>query len=441
MPEELISGMGFRGMSPATGDEALEANQAAFAQNVDLFRGVIRPTRADTALQSTVFNFDADQTATKKRIFALPGTETGSFVIVSAVFDHAASAVNVNGELEVWLSGQDTSAMRFRRGRSGSGFVIYDSTVYENVTVPKPAVTVTRVTASDPVTRYATVRLSFVYADGYETPLGPSSDEFGYVPEDTLQIEAVDVSGSSVAPSAIRVYISVSTSTGVEMRYFGEIVEAGYTSTFVIPNDVTGEAIEDYDTLPADVRCVCAAPWGGFAFTTAAKPGVLQFTDSLMMRKVLTEYELNLGGTVKALLQGTTAVFALCGDSGPFVVSGTALSNLVVNPGSVVSPLVSSPVGAAVFNDTCLFVGAHGLMAVSSSGTVTTFTEEPIFSKDQWAALVPTGIALAFASDGSVVFASGTGRTGILKPYGLVWKSGVRRAFATLPHDKSIVYL
>ena len=50
-------------------------------------------------------------------------------------------------------------------------------------------------------------------------------------------------------------------------------------------------------------------------------------------------------------------------------------------------------------------------------------------------------IALAFASDGAVVFASPTGKTGIIKSYGLVWKSGARRAFATLPHDKSLVYL
>ena len=441
MSDELLSGIAFRGMAPATGDEALDANQAAFAQNVDLYRGVIRPTRADVALQSPVFNFDADQTVAPTRIFALPGTETGSFVIVSAVFDHAASNVNVNGELEVWLSGPDVKATRFRRGRSGSGFVVYDQSVYEDVVVPTPICTVVRANSSADVTRYATVRLSFVYADGYETPLGPASAEFGYVPDDTLQIEAVDISGSSVTPSVIRVYISVATTTGVEMRFFGEITEAGYISTFPIPNDITGEAIEEYDTLPSDVRCVCSTPWGGFAFTTAAKPGVIQFTDSLMMRKVLTEYEMNLGGNVKALLRGTSSVFALCGDAGPYVVSGTALSNLISNPGSVISPLVASPVGAAVFNDTCLFVGSHGLMAVSSTGTVTTFTEEPIFSREQWAALVPPSIALAFASDGSVVFASGTGKTGILKPYGLVWKSGVRKAFATLPHDKSIVYL
>lgn len=441
MADQLLSGIEFRGMSPATGDEALAANQAAFAQNVDLFRGVIRPTKADVALPGPVFNFDADQTAQPTRIFALPGTEAGSFVIVSAVFDHAASTVNVNGELEVWLSGPSANALRFRRARSGSGFVVYDTSVYENVTVPQPVVTVSRVNSATDVTRYATVRLAFVYADGYETPMGPTSAEFGYVPDDTLLIEAVDVSGSAVAPTSIRVYISVATNDGGEMRYFGEITEAGYLSSFVLPNDIMGEAVEDYDTLPSDVQCVCSAPWGGFAFTARSKPGVLQFTDSLMMRKVLTQYELNLGGNVKALLRGTSAVFALCGDSGPYVVSGTALSNLIPNPGSVVSPLVAEPAGAVVFNDTCLFAGAHGLMAVSASGAVSTFTEEPLFSKEQWAELVPSSIALAFASDGAVVFASATGRTGILKPYGLVWKTGTRRAFATLPHDKSIVYL
>lgn len=441
MSDELLSGIAFKGMSPATGDESLSANQAAYAQNVDLYRGVMRPTRADAAFRSGIINFDPDQTAVPTRIFALPGTEAGSFVIVSAIFDHAASAVNVNGELEVWLSGPGVGAMRFRRGRSGSGFVIYDASVYEDVTVPAPSVQVVRAEPTADVTRYATVRLSFVYADGYETPLGPSSVEFGYVPGDSLQIEAVDISGTSVAPSVIRVYISVATSDGVEMRFFGEILEAGYGSSFTIPNDVTGEAIEEFDTLPADVRCVCSTPWGGFAFITESKPAVIQFTDSLMMRKVLTQYEMNLGGNVKALLRGTSSVFALCGDAGPYVVSGTALANLVSNPGSIISPLVSSPVGAAVFNDTCLFVGAHGLMTVTSTGTVSPFTEEPIFSREQWAALIPSTIALAFASDGSVVFASGAGRTGILKPYGLVWKTGVRKAFATLPHDKSIVYL
>ena len=441
MSEELISGIGFRGMSPATGDEALAANQAAFAQNVDLYRGVIRPTKADAVLKGTPFNFDVDQTVSPTRIFALPGTDTSSFVIASAVFDHAASLVNVNGELEVWLSGPDTPARRFRRGLSGSGFVVYDSSIYENIIVPKPTCTVARADSAADVTRYATVRFAFVYADGFETPMGPVSDEFGYVPEDTLEIEAVDLSGAKATPSSVRVYISVSESGGVVWRYLGEITETGYMSSFTIPNDVTGESVELYDTLPADVRCVCSAPWGGFAFTTVAKPGVLQFTDSLLMRKVMTDYEMNLGGNVKALLTGTSCVFALCGDSGPYVISGTALSNLTSNPATVVSPLVATSAGAAVANDTCLFVGAHGLMCVTSTGVVSSYSEEPLFSREQWAALVPSSMALTFTSDGAVVFASATGKTGILKPYGLVWKTGVRKAFATLPHDKSIVYL
>ena len=362
-------------------------------------------------------------------------------MIVSAVFDHAASLVNVNGELEVWLSGPNTPAMRFRRGLSGSGFIVYDQSIYEDIVVPKPTFTVVPVDSAADVTRYATIRFSFVYADGFETPMGTVSDEFGYVPEDSLQIDAVDVSGSTISPSSIRVYISVSETDGVVWRYLSEITEAGYASTIVIPNDVTGESVELYDTLPSDVRCVCAAPWGGFAFTTASKPGVLQFTDSLLMRKVMTEYEMNLGGNVKALLTGTSCVFALCGDSGPYVVSGTALSNTISNPATVVSPLAASSGGAVVLNDTCLFVGAHGLMTVTSAGVVSAYSEEPLFSREQWAELAPSSMALTFASDGSVVFASGTGMTGILKPYGLVWKTGTRKAFATLPHDKSIVYL
>ena len=50
-------------------------------------------------------------------------------------------------------------------------------------------------------------------------------------------------------------------------------------------------------------------------------------------------------------------------------------------------------------------------------------------------------MAVAFASDGSPVFASASGKTGIIKPYGLVWKTGTRRSFAVLPHNKSLVYL
>lgn len=441
MSTQLVSGINFQGMSPATDDEALNPNQAAYAQDVELYRGVIRATRADTEFRGDIFDFDENQLSEKTRVFALPGTESGSFVIVSSVFDHVASTVNINGELEVWMSGANTDAIRFRRARSGSGFLVYDVMAYTDIAVPKPNITIIRADENTDITRYATMRLAFVYADGFETTMGPSSDEFGYVPGDEIEIGAIDISGSVVVPSVIRVYISVASSDGAEMRYFGEITESEYPTTFSLPNDITGEVMEDYDTLPTDVRCVCAAPWGGFAFTTEKKPGVLQFTDSLMMRKVLPEYEMNLGGSVKALLMGTTCIFALCDDAGPFVVAGTALPNLILYTGSVISPLVSTPAGAAVYNDTCLFAGAHGLMLLSAGGLVSPFTEKPVFSREQWEELAPEGIALTFTSDGSVVFASPTGVTGVLEKYGLVWKSGVRKAFAVLPHDKSIVYI
>jgi hypothetical protein len=209
----------------------------------------------------------------------------------------------------------------------------------------------------------------------------------------------------------------------------------------VLENDIAGEIMEVYDTVPSDIRTVCAAPWGGFAFTSLSKPGVVQFTDGLEFRRVWTSYEINTGGTVKALLSGNSCVFVLCDDGGPFVISGTGLGNLTRNSGTSVTPLVSTSAGAAVYNDTCLYVSSHGLVTVSSAGTVSPFTEEPVFSQEQWAALAPEGIALAFASDGAVVFASPTGKTGIIKSYGLVWKTGKRRSFATLPHDKSLVYL
>lgn len=438
---ELVSGMGFKGMSPALDDEALAAEQAAYAENVDLYRGVITPTKKDVAYTGVMNDFDPGSAPTEKtRVFAIPADGTSSFVIVSSVYDHAAYAVNVNGELEVMLAG-DGGGFRLRRARSGAGIVIYDAAPYEDITALAPSVSVTRVDSAASVTRYTSFRVAYVFADGYETTMGPVSEEVGYVPGDTVVIAPVDEALLSVKPAAIRLYMSVAGTDDAQWKFLGDFYDVAYATEFVLENDIAGEVMEVYDTIPADLRTVCAAPWGGFAFTSASKPGVVQFTDGLEFRRVWTSYEINTGGTITALLSGTSCVFALCDDGGPFVISGTALGNLSRNSGTSVTPLVSTSAGAAVYNDTCLYASAHGLVTVSSSATVSPFTEEPVFSEKQWAELGPQGMAVAFASDGAVVFATPTGKTGIIKSYGLVWKTGNRRSFATLPHDKSLVYL
>lgn len=438
---ELVTGMGFKGMVPALDDEALAAEQAAYAVNVDLYRGVITPTKADLLYAGSINDFDPGTAPTEKtRVFAIPGDGNSSFVVVSSVYDHAAYSVNVNGELEIILAGSG-GGFRLRRGRSGAGIVVYDSTPYTDITVLAPVASVTRVDSNASVTRYTSCRVAYVFADGYETPMGPVSAEIGYVPGDTLVIAPLDEALLSVKPAKIRLYMSVSGTDDVQWRFLGDFSDISYATEIVLENDIAGEIMEVYDTVPSDIRTVCAAPWGGFAFTSASKPGVVQFTDGLEFRRVWTSYEINVGGNVKALLAGASCVFALCDDCGPFVISGTALGNLTRNAGSSVTPLVSTSAGAAVYNDTCLYVSSHGLVTVSATGAVTPFTEEPVFSAQQWAELDPTGIALAFASDGAVVFASPAGKTGIIKSYGLVWKSGIRRSFATLPHDKSLVYI
>lgn len=448
MPANLITGMGFKGMAPALDDEALATNQAAYAINVDLHQGVIRPTKADMMYTGTINDFDPGTApVAKTRVFGMPGGSNSSFVIVSSVYDHAAYAVNVNGELEIVLAGPNNGGFRLRRARSGAGIVVYDSAPYEDITVLAPSVSVTRVDENAALTRYTSVRLAYVYADGYETSMGPVSDEIGYAPGDTLVVAPIDVELLSIIPAKIRIYIAVAGTNDAQWKYLGEYSQITYPTEIVLENDIAGEIMEVYDTVPSDIRSVCAAPWGGFAFTSSSKPGVVQFTDGLEFRRVWTSYEINTGGTITALLAGTSCVFALCDDGGPFVITGTGLGNLTRNSGTSVTPLVSSSAGAAVYNDTCLYVSSHGLVTVSSAATVSPFTEEPVFSKDQWAALNPSSIALAFASDGAVIFASnaggpnGTGATGTIKGYGLVWKSGTRRSFATLPHDKSVVYL
>lgn len=440
---ELLSGIGFKGMSPATNDENLSVYQASLAVNVDLFKGQITPTKRDIPFAGTVNDFDpGTASSVKTRVFAFPGTGAGSFVVASSHYDHAAYAVNVNGELEAILAGPN-GGFRFRRARSSAGVTIYDGTVYQDVTVPAPTLTLVPVDAGASATRYSTFRLAYVFSDGYETPMGGVSDEIGYVPGDSVSIAPIDLAPLPVAPVAIRIYMSVAGTNAVEWRYLGEFTDISYPTVIELLNDIAGEVMMEYDTVPADIRTVCAAPWGGFAFTTVSRPGVLQFTDGLEFRRVWTEYELNTGGTVTALLAGTSEVFALCDDGGPFVVSGTALDNLVLNKGTITTPLASTSAGAAVFNDTCLYVSAHGFVTVSSAGTVAPYSEESIFTADQWGALLPESMAVAFASDGSPVFASASasGKTGIIKPYGLVWKTGVRRSFAVLPHNKSLVYL
>lgn len=442
MSAHLITGIGFKGMAPALDDEALATEQASYAINVDLYKGVIKPTKSDIKYTTgTVSDFDPGTApVTKTRVFGLPGTGSSSFVIVSSVYDHAAYAVNVNGELEIILAGSE-GGFRLRRARSGSGVVVYDATPYEDITVLAPTVSITRVDENATSTRYTSVRLAYVFADGYETTMGAVSPEISYIPGDTLVVAPISSTLLSIVPTKIRIYIAVAGTDDVSWKYLGEYSDISYPTEIVLENDISGEVMEVYDTIPSDIRTVCAAPWGGFAFTAASNPGVVQFTDGLEFRKVWTAYEINTGGTITALLAGTSCIFALCDDGGPFVITGTGLGSLTRNSGTSLTPLVSTSAGAAVYNDTCLYVSAHGLVTVSSAATVSPFTEEPVFSEEQWQALDPSGMAVAFTSDGSVLFATPTGKTGIIKSYGLIWKSGTRRSFATLPHDKSVVYL
>ena len=202
--------------------------------------------------------------------------------------------------------------------------MIYDSSPYEDITVLAPSASVTRVDENASVTRYTSVRVACVFADGYETSMGPASEEIGYVPGDTLVVAPVDEALLPVKPSAIRLYIAVAGTDDFQWKYLGEFTDVSYATEIVLENDIAGEIMEDYDTVPSDIRTVCAAPWGGFAFTSLSKPGVVQFTDGLEFRRVWTSYEINTGGTVKALLSGNSCVFVLCDDGGPFVISAVS---------------------------------------------------------------------------------------------------------------------
>ena len=64
---DLVTGMGFKGMAPALDDEALSAAQAAFAMDVELFQGVIRPTKQDIFYTGIVNDFDPGTAPSKKQ--------------------------------------------------------------------------------------------------------------------------------------------------------------------------------------------------------------------------------------------------------------------------------------------------------------------------------------------------------------------------------------
>jgi hypothetical protein len=98
------------------------------------------------------------------------------------------------------------------------------------------------------VTRYTSVRVAYVFADGYETPMGPVSEEIGYVPGDTLVVAPVDEALLPIKPSAIRLYIAVAGTDDVQWKYLGEFKDVSYATEIVLENDIAGEIMEVYDT-------------------------------------------------------------------------------------------------------------------------------------------------------------------------------------------------
>ena len=331
-----------------------------------------------------------------------------------------------------------------RRKRSGGAILVSSTNIYGTQKPTAPVVTVQRADPEAAVTRYTVMALSYVYPDGTEGALSLNSGEISYVPGDGYTVAAIPLDGVSPVPSSLNLYVSVGTTDGNPvMTLLANIEQPAFAFSGTLPNDVLGDSYPDFDPLPANLRCVAAAPWGGLALTTPSEPGVVQFTDSTYHNRVYREHDLNVGATVKCLLRGATCIFVLCDDGGPFVITGTALGNHIITGGTRPETLVATARGAAAYNDVCVFAGAHGLLTLSSAGLVSPMTEEDVFNREQWTGMNPATCAVAFLSDGSVVFSMpDAGRTGVLKPYGLVWRTGAaRRALATLHSDDSVVYV
>lgn len=445
MGAELITLANFRGMIPLKDDALIEENAAAYAENVDLVSGSIRPLKRDVSYHGIVLKVDDGVASGSPLLFASAIGRSGDLVILSRMFDHCAALTDISGATRMYLAGPDVDAKLIVKRAAGSAVAITNTNPTGSSTPGAPAVTITRVDAGATPTRYAVFAATYVYADGIEGPLSPYSEEFGYSPGDAYEFAPINAGAIIPVPVGVNFYITVpSASSDVpSVKLLASSNTYQYPTTGVLPNDILGEAYPEFDPLPLRLRTVAAAPWGGLAFTTNDEPGVVQFTDTTYLNRVYRENDINVGARVTCLLRGANVLFVLCDDGGPHVISGTSLGSHILTTSHKVEILVSGPRGASVTNNTCVFAAPRGLVMVTADANVSAVTEEKIFTAAQWQAMGPRDCALVFLSDGSIVFSMpNTRKTGIIKPYGLVWRSGKRRsAFARLPSDDSVVFV
>lgn len=441
---ELIALRGVQGMFPVKDDGQLSDSAASYAENVDLTSGNIRPVGADSVFRGTVLPVDDGEDGTgDPMLFSVPAGRTGDIVLLTRRFDHSAALTDVSGNTRVYLAGPGVDSKLIIRSRAGESIIITNTNPTGNAIPQPPAVTVERVDPGALTTRYANAAATFVYPDGAEGPLSKFSDEIAYVPGDSLTFAPVPLPSVQPSPVGVNFYLTVPTSSNVpDIKLLVETTSPMYPTTVVIPNDIMGETVPEFEPVPVQMRTVAAAPWGGLAFTTEDEPGVVKFTDAMYLNRVFREHDVNVGARVTCLLKGANVLFALCDDGGPFVISGTALGNHIVTASHKTEILVSGPRGASAVDNTCVYAAPHGLVGVGPEAVVKPLTENVIFDWRQWQEMGPSQCALIFRSDESVVFSMPqTQKTGIIHPYGLVWRSGVRRAFAKLQSDNSIVFI
>ena len=425
------------------GKEATGA-AASYAEDVDLTAGNIVPVRRDAPYAGTVINPDATGATGTAMLFAAPIGRAGDIVFLTRQYDHCAVLTDVNGDTRMYLAGVGVDSKLVRRKASGQSIIVTSANPTGSGIPAMPVVTVTPANPAVAATWYAVAAATYLYPDGTEGPLSAYSAEFAYSPGDAFSFAPVALGAGAPAPVGVNFYITVpSASTDApQIKLLTSTTNPQYPTTGVLPNDVLGEAYPTFDPLPLRLRAVAPAPWGGLAFTTEDEPGIVQFTDPLYLNRVYRENDLPVGSRVVCLLRGSNVLFALCDDGGPYVISGTALGNHISTASHKTEVLASGPRGAATIYDTCIYAGSHGLVSVNSSASVAPLTEETYFEAPQWQAMGPSECALVVQSDNSVVFSMPNVRkTGILKPYGLVWRSGGRRvAFARLPSNNSVVF-
>ena len=447
MGAELIALSRVRGMFPVTDDYLLPESAASYAEDVDLESGSIRPVHRDTAYQGHVLNVDdgLDAGDAAPMLFSVPVNRAGDIVILSRQFDHCAALSDISGDTRIYLAGPGVLSKLVRRKASGDAVTITNANPNGTDVPPAPDVTITRAEPDTAATRYAVAAATYVYPDGSEGPLSPYCDEFAYSPGDAFAFAPVPLPPSQPAPIGVNFYITVpSESSDVpNIKLIAETTSPQYPVSGTLPNDILGEAYPEFDPLPARIRTVAAAPWGGLAFTTEDEPGIVQFTDTLYLNRVYRENDINVAARVTCLLRGANVLFVLCDDGGPFVISGTGLGNHIMTASHKTEILVSGPRGASVADNTCVYAAPHGLVAVGPEASVKAMSEGVVFDWRQWQEMGPRECALVFLSDDSIVFSMpAVQKTGVIKPYGLVWRSGgSRRAFAKLHSDNSIIFI